>query len=262
MIAHLIHGLNRTNWGLGMDELIWQCQAAFTMHGGIIVSLFLAGLIGSASHCAGMCGPFVVAQVGTHAGSIAAPSSFTKVKGAALLPYHVGRIVTYMMLGALAAGVSQFLVGTPVQRGIAFSLLGLAGFLFVASAFPDLKKMIGIAGTPRWVSSFGAHLGMVARPFSNQSDGVRQLALGLILGLLPCGMVLAAVMAVASTGEPVSAAIGMAAFGIGTIPALVLVGAGAHAARARWPQLVQKISTGVMAANGIGLMMLAGALVF
>jgi sulfite exporter TauE/SafE len=245
-----------------MDEFILQCQAAFNTHGGIIASLFLAGLIGSATHCAVMCGPFVMAQVGTQANGQPPISILQKVKGIALLPYHVGRIITYMSLGMLAASVSQFLVGSPVQRGIAFSLLGVAGFLFAASAFPELKKLMGIDHTPRWVSIFGTQLGKAARPFINQSEGIRQLALGLILGLLPCGMVLAAIMAVASTGEPLSAAIGMAAFGVGTMPALVLVGAGASAARARWPHMIQKISTGVMAANGIGLMMLAGALVF
>ena len=55
-------------------------------------ALFLAGLAGSATHCAGMCGPFVLGQV--TAGLVARPG-LSRLAAGALLPYHLGRAVTH-----------------------------------------------------------------------------------------------------------------------------------------------------------------------
>ncbi|WP_081786513.1 urease accessory protein UreH domain-containing protein [Kordiimonas gwangyangensis] len=45
-----------------MEFLLSHCQAVIGDHGGLLLTLFLGGLMGSATHCVGMCGPFVVAQ--------------------------------------------------------------------------------------------------------------------------------------------------------------------------------------------------------
>ena len=55
----------------------------------LVLALFMAGLVGSAGHCAGMCGPFVLAQVG-------ARTQLNRLAGSALLPYHLGRGTTYI----------------------------------------------------------------------------------------------------------------------------------------------------------------------
>ena len=71
----------------------------------IIISLFSLGLFGSFSHCIGMCGPFVLTQVSNRLNDISINqlSSFKKLKGIALLPYHFGRITTYSIIGALSS---------------------------------------------------------------------------------------------------------------------------------------------------------------
>ena len=240
-----------------MDYIIVQCQAAFAGNGGILMSLFLAGLVGSVHHCTGMCGPFVVAQI-----KDPAASGFSRLQGGALLPYHLGRITTYMILGIIGASLSNYIIGTPMQRGIAVGLLTVAGLLFLSSAVPQIKALVTPGGTQRLASSIGRYVGMAARPFSSGDGSLRQYFLGTMLGFLPCTLVMAAVMAVASTGQPVTAVFGMLFFGAGTVPALFMVGCGAHAALKRWPVHMQKITTGMMALNGVGLIALAGGMVF
>jgi len=240
-----------------MDYIIVQCQAAFAGNSGILMSLFLAGLVGSVHHCTGMCGPFVVAQIkdpGT--------AGFSRLRGSALLPYHMGRITTYMVLGIIAAGLSNYIIGTPMQRGIAVSLLTIAGLLFLSSAVPQIKALITPGATRGFAGSIGKYVGLAARPFSNGSGSLRQYFLGTMLGFLPCTLVMAAVMAVASTGQPATALFGMLFFGLGTVPALFMVGSGAQAAIQRWPGHMQKITSGMMALNGAGLIALAGGMAF
>ena len=83
------------------------CGHLVAGHGGLLASLFLAGLAVSASHCAGMCGPFVLAQVGTRLAAMPLQRAtlLTRLSGMALLPYHLGRATTYTALGAVAGGL-------------------------------------------------------------------------------------------------------------------------------------------------------------
>src|SRR5262249_36973850 len=82
-------------------------------HAPLLGSLFLAGLAGSITHCGGMCGPFVMAQVSQRLAVTALEdtTAWTRVSGAALAPYHLGRLTTYSLLGAAAGGVGAAFVG-------------------------------------------------------------------------------------------------------------------------------------------------------
>lgn len=232
-------------------------MAAIEGNGGILAALFFAGLMGSIHHCTGMCGPFVVAQIKNPS-----TTGFDRLSGGALLPYHMGRISTYMLFGAVGAGLSNLIIGTPIQRGIAIGLLTIAGVLFLLSAFPKIKPMVVPGNFGKFASSIGKYVGAAAKPFSGNGGPARQYLLGVMLGFLPCTLVMAAVMAVAATGQPFTGMLGMLLFGLGTIPTLFLVGAGAHSALRRWPVHMQKITTGMMAINGAGLIILAGGMAF
>ncbi len=224
-----------------------------------MLSLFLGGLFGSLSHCTGMCGPFVMAQVsGT---SKAGEGMFRRLRGAALLPYHAGRITTYSLLGLLAATLSGSLMGTPFERGVIFTFLMLSGVLFLANAIPALKAIFPMPDMGGIAGKMGAAIGKIAAPFMQSHSPVRRYALGMMLGLLPCGLVLAALMAVTATGDPLVAVAGMMFFGLGTVPALFVVGTGTRLALARWPNEVQLIASGMMAVNGVSLMVVAGSVV-
>ncbi len=170
-------------------------------------------------HCIGMCGPIVVAFC-LKEKNIFAPQ----------LLYHLGRITTYSVLGGVVAAVGSFTMvaaniesfqkGVMIFTGALMMLMGLAmtGWLPLGNIFGDHSN----AG--RWISkSFGKLL--------KANSLFIYLPLGLLLGLLPCGPVYTALLGTARTGmeaasifQGVLAGMGlMAAFGIGTVPALFLV---------------------------------------
>ena len=185
---------------------------------------FMLGLAGSL-HCAGMCGPLALAL--PHPGGGA--SGFV----ASRLAYNAGRIVTYSLMGLLFGllGKSLALVGIQRWLSIGAGSLILLGLLF--------STRLG-AGTPvvravlRLKSTFG-------RLLQRRTLGSLGL-LGLLNGLLPCGLVYAAGAGAAATGGLLTAMEYMALFGLGTLPLMLGIGLSGRAMpvlfRSRLQQLV------------------------
>jgi sulfite exporter TauE/SafE len=172
-------------------------------------------------HCIGMCGPLVV----TFSLNLKEKSIFIPQ-----LLYHLGRITTYVILGAVVAAAGSFTMvavnlerfqkGVMVFAGalIVFMGLAMAGWLPIGAIFGDHSN------PGRWISKgFGKLLKV--------KSTIVYLPLGLLLGLLPCGPVYTALLGAAragmdtgSTYRAVLAGMGlMGAFGLGTVPALMLV---------------------------------------
>lgn len=240
-----------------MDPLLLQltalgahCRVTIGENGPLIGSLFLAGLVGSASHCAGMCGPFVLAQVGARGRQAL---GFQRLIGSALLPYHLGRGTTYVLLGTLLA--------TPVGAVVAGSgLKWLAPVLLVAAA--AIFAGLGLRGAGstgqaahRLVSA-GGFLGL-ARPLFARPSGWRGYALGGLLGFLPCGLLYAAIAAAAATGSSLAAAFGMTGFVLGTVPMLLAIGWLGQAAAQRWRGLADRAMPIVSGLNAAVLLLMA-----
>ena len=219
---------------------------------GVIGALFLLGLVGSLTHCVGMCGPFVLGQVANRldhggAGDI---SEFGRLQAAALLPYHFGRITTYVSLGAVAAGLSQAVVALTGFNEFLAVMLAIGALLMLAAALGHLG--IGGVGAPQGLLRF-------IRPLFANPSGWRGYALGLILGLLPCGMVYGALTLASATGDAVYGALAMAAFGLGTAPMLMLAGfSGALLAR-RWQAQLRFVTAPLLLLNAATLGYLAVA---
>jgi sulfite exporter TauE/SafE len=222
----------------------------------LLVGLLLAGLAGSVVHCAPMCGPFVLGQAADRMARIPAARlcEASRLRGALLLPYHAGRLTSYAALGGLAAGVA----GTFVPGRAAGVLLGLAALVFAVHAArrlaPGLRALLPAIerAPPWWVATIGRLAGRIDR--GHWSGG---FLLGAALGFLPCGMLYAALLASASAGSAVGGAAGMLAFGLGTVPALVLVALAGQAAGQRWQRGVAVAAPVVMLANAAVLSLLA-----
>jgi sulfite exporter TauE/SafE len=172
---------------------------------------FLAGIVfgfvGSA-HCLGMCGPIVLAL----------PAAGDEIMGrfvAGRIFYHISRVVSYALLGACAGLVgSRILV--PVLEQYLSVLLGVLVIAAVAAPrLPLLAQALNplVRVITKWMSS------MLLAPGSL----LRFMGLGFLNGFLPCGFVyLALSTAALAPGAPEGAMV-MAGFGIGTIPAMLLV---------------------------------------
>jgi uncharacterized protein len=200
-------------------------------------------------HCVGMCGPIVV-------------SLSLNLKGrSVLLPhllYNAGRIITYAILGGLAGMLGSFTIltssilslqkGVLIFAGVLVLLMGLAmgGWISFGRIFGD-----GDSGTG--VFSKGFHR------LSAAKSPLVYLPLGLLLGLLPCGPVYTALIASARAGMAAhsalqgfwSGAVLMLAFGMGTIPAVLVVGKLAGLGWIKSRQRIYKISSVLMVLIGI-----------
>lgn len=196
----------------------------------VAAALFLAGLAGGVTHCAGMCAPFVIAQSSAAAGRTGGDGVLTRLSGAALLPYHSGRMIDYATLGAVsgfAAGAISQLTGL---RFVLAALLLLAALLMAGQAAQRVplswSRRLGLNrlplhGLPRLPFS-DRLLGAVGRLLA-APGGWNGVGLGFLLSGLPCGLLYAALAAAAAAGSALAGAITMLAFCLGTVPALVAV---------------------------------------
>lgn len=179
-------------------------------------ALFLAGLAGGATHCAAMCGPFVLAQAAAGAGRRTGDGVIARLSGAALVPYHAGRMIGYATLGALAGGLAGLASLATGLRFLLAALLFVAAALMFAQASHRVAALLPRLAAPRLPGVLERRLG----PLLAAPGGWRGVGLGLLLSALPCGLLYGALAAAAASGSALAGAISMAAFVAGTVPAL------------------------------------------
>lgn len=169
--------------------------------------IFAAGFLGSA-HCVGMCGGFVLAA--SRAGGRTA--RLTRQ-----LSYFIGKTLTYTIMGA-AVGLVGATVGSAfvgIQDGISIA----AGALMIVLGL----HLLGVLGRLRGIGTLmNWSLFRSASRFLMQKRSVTgALGLGLLNGLLPCGLVYSLLAMAAATGTMLGGALTMLVFGLATVPALV-----------------------------------------
>lgn len=207
-----------------------------------------------------MCGPFVVSQTGSSACCNKSDFKFSKLSGAALFPYHFGRITTYTLLGVVATMATSVLNSYSFFKYLSAGLLILAALVFITSG---LKNM-GISFSNNLNAQSGPVSKLISRYskyFSGNITNRKTYLLGMLLGLIPCGLVYAALLAVSSTASVTSAILGMLAFGLGTMPALMIVGLGSKVLLGKWNRKAKPITQAVMFVNGFVLLLMAEELI-
>lgn len=236
--------------------IIAQCVHDITTSYGLGLSLFLAGLVGGATHCVGMCSPFVLAQ--TDASS--APT-IQRLRSALLLPYHLGRMTTYVALAVLVNGtIGLVFVFSDLKSFIAAPMLFLAGLIFIVSAFPRLMTIFPWVTNIKISFLYKTITSLSARLMGNMTI-LKRYILGVLLGFMPCGLVISALLASATAPNMLQAAGAMVAFTLGTIPALIFVAFGGQEVKNKHPKIAQRLSQGAMTISGIWLFVLAGLII-
>jgi sulfite exporter TauE/SafE len=182
------------------------------------------GFLGSFGHCVGMCGP-LVGSLALATGPLGARRSLS-----GQLAYHAGRVTTYAAVGA-AMGVTGSFVN------VAGRLAGLQQAVAIAAGALMILVGLGAAGVTAALERFQARasakvLALVRRALSGGGPG-RLYPTGLALGLLPCGLSWTVFLGAAGTGSVPEGLLVALAFGLGTAPALLLVGAAGTAVGAR-----------------------------
>src|SRR5579863_4808481 len=182
-------------------------------------ALFLGALFGSVAHCGPMCAPFVVMQL---AGGQAA---LHRLSGALPL-YHLGRLTTYAALGTVAGALGASATRLGEVRWALGVLLGLAALSFLFQASRGLGPWLPRTRLHAWAQSWGGGVAWLATRLvrGGIGSGLSRYRLGLVLGLLPCGFLYAALIAASATGSVWGGGFAMAAFALGTMPGLIMLG--------------------------------------
>ena len=192
------------------------------------------GLTISLGHCLGMCGPLVTAFSLTQREG--APGTWHLLPR--LLVYHAGRIGGYVLIGAAfgAVGSVANLGQSRHLQGVFSLALGVLMLLLGLGLLGWLPTRAWVEGGPlqRLVSD---RLGRWLRA----AGWGRRWLFGLANGLLPCGPVYAVALKAAAVRQVTTGAAAMAAFGLGTVPVLLLLGLGVTRLSLAWRRFFNRL---------------------
>lgn len=186
----------------------------------LLVSL---GFLGSFGHCLGMCGPLSTALLLSDSQDKHAPLPSRLIQFLPVLLLNLGRLVSYGLVGSVMGGVGSVVVagigsvglGSPLRQGIAL-LTGMMLIGFGLAAMDD-------RGLPSHPLAQRLHHGL--SQWMNRWVMASPFLLGLLWGLMPCGFLYVAQLKAAETLNPVMGGLTMVAFGCGTLPMMLGVGA-------------------------------------
>ena len=203
---------------------------------------FLMGLIGSV-HCIGMCGPLVMAL------PIANQTSF--IKWVSILLYHAGKITSYATLGIILGyfGSSFPLFG--VQDNISI-VMGSIMLLYVFYIF-----VLKSNGSPSFFKSniiFTTIIKKMGPLFKSENKAVFYL-IGMLNGLLPCGMIYVALTSALATQNILQGGLIMVFFGLGTMPSLIIVAISGQYFGVVFRKKIQKLLPVIILSMGVLLIL-------
>ncbi|TVP87481.1 MAG: sulfite exporter TauE/SafE family protein [Thioalkalivibrio sp.] len=212
------------------------------MDTGTLLAAFAVGVLGGV-HCLGMCGGIVGAISVSHAGS--ASATWPR-----LLAYNLGRMSSYVIAGALAGLLGGALLGALPQGQRLLELLAavfliLLG-LYLGGWWPILAQLERVGGRVwRRIEPLGRH-------FIPVRHVGQAFVVGGVWGWLPCGLVYSVLVWTLAAGSAADGALLMAAFALGTLPNLMLMGLfAARLARFVRNDLIRQGAGGLLIAYGV-----------
>ena len=189
---------------------------------------FVIGILGSL-HCIGMCGPLALALPS------AGQNRADYVVGRIL--YNTGRILTYAAMGAVFGLIGKTFALAGFQRGVSI----VAGLFILATALGWYHL-----ASP----SFGFLRGTWSKLIAQRTRSAL-FGIGLLNGLLPCGLVYVALAGAAATGSAVGGSLFMVFFGLGTFPAMLAVSLSGKLIHTSLRQKFQRMVPATLAALSI-----------
>jgi sulfite exporter TauE/SafE len=169
----------------------------------------MIGLVGSL-HCIGMCGPIAISL------PLGKKSWWRRTLGG--LTYNTGRILTYSILGALFGFLGQGIEMAGLQRWASI-LIGIV--LILSVVFPALFK--GKIKIEQFLFGFGGRMVGRFRKLFAINSLPSLFSIGLLNGLLPCGLVYVAVAGALNTNSILGGIGFMLVFGLGTLPMMLTI---------------------------------------
>ena len=217
------------------------------------MTALLAGLafgIAGSGHCAAMCGPLVLLANPRSAGLGSGSRAPRRALAVHATLYHAGRLGTYLALGLLAGAAGTVLARLGLGRALAI----VAGAALVLQALTATRAVSGRLASHRLGSLVTRALGRAGAWMRAHRVG-GPLVFGALNGLLPCGLLYAALTAAVGVGDLGQALVFMAAFAAGTTPVLAVLGIAGGAFTARVPVVVRRAAPVALAVVGVLLIM-------
>jgi len=181
-----------------------------------LLSLVTIAFLGSVGHCIGMCGGIVIAY---SSAKIDGKSPKT-TQALAHLIYSLGRVTTYVAIGAIFGAIG----GVLSMNGFAIATLTiLAGVFMILTGLSLMGKFNFLTKLEHSFSKTKWYQKIFRKTIASKSITSFYI-LGLLNGLLPCGLVYFFAVTAASTGSPFWGAVVMLIFGLSTIPSLFTLG--------------------------------------
>jgi|SRR5436190_8256261 len=169
----------------------------------LIFAAFMMGLLGS-FHCVGMCGPLAL--------SLPINSERPSARFTGVLLYNTGRILTYSIFGLLFGVIGKSAAFFGFQQWLSI-ILGLLIIYFVV-----LPKRFSVFNNKSFVLPFFEKIRFSLGELFSRKKYSSLFFIGILNGLLPCGLVYMAAAGAVATGEVQGSILFMAFFGLGTLP--------------------------------------------
>lgn len=170
----------------------------------------LAGLLGGV-HCAAMCG-----GIATGFSAMGGPAGWLR----ALEP-NVGRVLGYVLAGALAGGLGFGIFGLAHSDWVMVGARALVGVVLVVAALRLLDRRGRLGFLPRPGAGFWRWLRPLQRRLLPANSSGKRIALGMLWGWMPCGLSTTLLGAAWLQADARNGALTMAAFGLGTLPVML-----------------------------------------
>lgn len=171
---------------------------------GLIIAALIMGGIGSV-HCIGMCGPLAL--------SLPVVSDNHSSRFVSTLLYNTGRVLTYAVLGGIFGMIGMSFAIFGYQQWLSI-ILGVTILLFII--LPKHNSVFKHNSVLLFFDKLRSSLGKLFARKNYRSV----FFIGLMNGLLPCGLVYMAIAAAVSTASILKSSVFMAAFGMGTLPVM------------------------------------------
>jgi sulfite exporter TauE/SafE len=207
------------------------------------------GVLGS-GHCAAMCGPLVLLASPRAAGLGMHPACRARRVGGHAALYHIGRASVYVGLGALAGLVG----GALTHLGFGRALALVAGGALVVQAVAATGGVTSRLGANRVGTTVSRVMGR-AGAWMRTHPVLGPVLFGALNGLLPCGLLYAALTAAGGFGTLGQSMLFMAAFAAGTTPLLAVIAMAGGSLRSRMPHVARRAIPAAFAI--VGLLLIA-----
>jgi hypothetical protein len=172
-----------------------------------LITAITLGFLGSL-HCVGMCGPIALAL------PVVNNTNISRISGIVL--YNIGRVITYGFFGLFFGLLGKSFVIAGYQQALSITL----GVIILSIILIPNRYLQKIPGVNRFFQPAAKIRNALSGLFKTRSYSAL-FSIGVLNGLLPCGLVYTAVAGAIAMADPLKGSLFMMVFGLGTLPAML-----------------------------------------